>query len=241
VKEIRNELRAMIALLPASLQTLSAGMDVDGTVTVDEMDTSMRIQNVHDGAIARVRYRRFTESMVLEPWVELAVLTLIGREQNYEAHLVARGEKTGAAPVHRNFALAGATPMERMDTARAVLACVEGMYRAARSDVPPYFERASFVLATDGERKAENALDTDLQYSAASAYFFGDADPEVVFGERASAGDYQHLGLTVPAQLGGRAALYAHHVWGAFAATTVSLTSDSGSAGDGGDEDGGDE
>jgi exodeoxyribonuclease V gamma subunit len=241
VKEIRDELRAMIALLPSSLQTLSAGVDVDGSVTVDGVDASMRIQNVHDGAFARVRYRRFTESMVLEPWVELAVLTLIKGGERFEAHLVSRGEKSGAAPVYRHFALVGETPEERLKTARAVLACVEGMYRAARSDVPPYFERASFVLATDGERKAENALDTDLQYSAASAYFFGDADPEVVFGERARASDYEHLGLTVPKHLGGRAALFAHHVWGAFAATTVSFSSGSGSAGDGGDEDGGDE
>jgi hypothetical protein len=196
---------------------------------------------VHDGAFARVRYRRFTESMVLEPWVELAVLTLISREQGYQAHLVARGEKSGAKPVYRHFALVGASRKEQLETAKTVLACVEGMYRAARSDVPPYFERASFVLATDGERKAENALDTDLQYSAASAYFFGDADPEVVFGERARTADYEHLGLKIPAQLGGRAALFAHHVWGAFAATTVSFSSGSGSAGDGGDEDGGDE
>jgi exodeoxyribonuclease V gamma subunit len=72
VREIRDELRAMISLLPPSLQTLSAGVDVDGSVTVDGGATSMRIQNVHDEAFARVRYRRFTESMVLEPWVELA-------------------------------------------------------------------------------------------------------------------------------------------------------------------------
>ena len=104
-----------------------------------------------------------------------------------------------------------------------MLSCVEGMYRTTRFTVPPYFERASFVLRKDGRFKAENALDSDLQYSAAADYFFGDKDPEEIFDTLASPRDYEALGLDVPPKPGPQAALYANHVWGAFFDTVTML------------------
>ena len=92
-KEISNELLLMIGRLPVNLQNLSAGTDIDGTINISGVTSSMRIQNVQPGAIARVRYKRFNESLVLEPWLELAILTLITGGGPYEAHLVTRGEK----------------------------------------------------------------------------------------------------------------------------------------------------
>jgi exonuclease V gamma subunit len=231
VGEIREELLLMISLLPAPLQNLSAGTDIDGTINVSGVSSSMRIQNVQPGAIARVRYKRFTESLVLEPWFELAVLTLITGGDRYEAHLVTRGDKP-AKPAHRHFALNGETPAERLATAKIVISCVEGMHTAASNEPPPYFERASYELATDNMKKAIKGLSTDLDYSAASAFAFGDLDADSIFSEKATATDYQYLGLTAPSEPQGRAELYADFVWGAFASTTTVISATGGESSD---------
>jgi exodeoxyribonuclease V gamma subunit len=233
VEEIRDELKMMIKKLPAPLQTLSAGTDIDGTVTVAGRPSSFRIQNVHSTGFARVRYRRFIDSMILEPWVELSILTLITDGTPYQAHLVARAPKSSSKdPVYRHFALKGDSPEARLASAAIVLSCLEGMHRAASIDAPPFFERASFALETKGEHKAETALDTDLQYSAPAAHLFGHLDPEVIFETMPAAGDYKALGLHAPDEPESRAQLYARHVWGTFRSTTTMITE----AGDASDE-----
>ena len=226
-KEISNELLLMIGRLPVNLQNLSAGTDIDGTINISGVTSSMRIQNVQPGAIARVRYKRFNESLVLEPWLELAILTLITGGGPYEAHLVTRGEKP-TVPEYRSFILKGDTPAERLATAQIVLSCVEGMHAAASNEAPPYFERASYelnlaaqTLNTRNLKKAAQGLDTDLEYSAAAAYAFGERDAESIFSEEATDSDYKYLGKKAPKDSEGRAELYAKHVWGDFGSTTI--------------------
>jgi exonuclease V gamma subunit len=226
-KEISNELLFMIEKLPVNLRNLSAGTDIDGTITISGVASSMRIQNVQSDAIARVRYKRFNESLVLEPWLELAILTLITGGHPFEAHLVTRGEKP-TEPEYRSFVLKGETPAELIATARIVLSCVEGMHAAASNEAPPYFERASFELNVAAQapntrnlKKATQGLDTDLEYSAAAAYAFGERDAESIFSEEATDSDYKYLGKKAPKDPEGRAELYAKHVWGDFGSTTI--------------------
>jgi exodeoxyribonuclease V gamma subunit len=238
VSEIREELLEMIALLPAPLQNLSAGTDIDGAITISGVTSAMRIQNVQQGAIARVRYKRFTESLVLEPWFELAVLTLITGGDSYEAHLVTRAEKAGKSPASRHFKLNGNTPAERIATAHLVLSCVEGMHTAASNEAPPFFERASQELANGTKKKAGAKLNTDLEYSAAAAYAFGERDANSIFSEEATDTDYQYLGMKAPNEPQGRAELYATHVWGTFESTTTVIGA---TGGDSGDEEGDDD
>jgi exodeoxyribonuclease V gamma subunit len=238
VGEIREELLEMIALLPTPLQNLSAGTDIDGAITISGAISAMRIQNVQQGAIARVRYKRFTESLVLEPWFELAVLTLITGGERYEAHLVTRAEKAGKSPASRHFVLNGNTPAERIATAQLVLSCVEGMHTAASNEAPPFFERASQELANGTKKKAGAKLNTDLEYSAAAAYAFGERDANSIFSEEATDTDYQYLGMKAPKEPQGRAALYATHVWGTFESTTTIIGA---TGGDSGDEEGDDD
>ena len=239
VSEIREELLEMITLLPAPLQNLSAGTDIDGSIIISGVTSAMRIQNVQTGAIARVRYKRFNESLVLEPWLELAILTLITGGERYEAHLVTRGEGSGAPPAYRNFVLVGETPAKRIETARIVLSCVEGMHTAASNEAPPYFERASYELNTGTEKKAGAKLDTDLEFSAAAAYAFSGRDADSIFSEEATDTDYKYLGMKAPKEAQGRAELYATHVWGTFAITTNVIGASGGDTSDDeGDNDG---
>lgn len=235
VGEIREELLKMIALLPAPLQNLSAGTDIDGAITISGVTSSMRIQNVQHDAIARVRYKRFNESLVLEPWVELAILTLITGGDPYEAHLVTRGEKPGVPPASRHFKLNGETSAERIATAQLVLSCVEGMHTAASNEAPPFFERASQELANGTKKKAGAKLNTDLEYSAAAAYAFSERDANSIFSEEATSTDYQYLGMKAPNEPQGRAELYADFVWGAFESTTTVIGA---TGGDSDDEEG---
>jgi len=232
VGEIREELLEMIALLPTPLQNLSSGTDIDGAITISGATSAMRIQNVQQGAIARVRYKRFNESLVLEPWFELAVLTLITDGDRYEVHLVTRAEKAGKSPASRHFALNGDTRAERRATAQLVLSCVEGMHTAASNEAPPFFERASQELVNGTKKKAGAKLNLDLEYSAAAAYAFGGRDADSIFSEKATTTDYQYLGLKVPSEPRGRAELYATHVWGTFESTTTVISATGGESSD---------
>ena len=232
VGEIRKDLLDMIECLPLPLQNLSKGADVDGPISISGVTSSMRIQNVQSGAIARVRYKRFNESLVLEPWLELAILTLIKDGERFEAHLVTRGEKTKEPPAHRHFVLIGDTNEERIATAKIVLSCVEGMHTAASNEAIPYFERASHELNVGTEKKAGGKLDKDLEYSAAAAYAFGERDADSIFAEEATNTDYQYLGMKVPKDPDGRAKLYADHVWSAFASTTAIIAATGGQSPD---------
>lgn len=232
VGEIREELLKMIACLPAPLQNLSTGTDIDGAITISGVTSSMRIQNVQPGAIARVRYKRFNESLVLEPWLELAILTLITGGDPYDAHLVTRSVKPGKPPAHRHFKLNGETPAERIATALIVVSCVEGMHTAASNEAPPYFERASYELASGTEKGAGTKLTIDLEYSAAAAYAFGDLDADSIFSEKATIADYTYLGINAPKDPEGRAELYANYVWGAFESTTTVISATGGETSD---------
>jgi exodeoxyribonuclease V gamma subunit len=236
VGEIRKDLLDMIDCLPLPLRNLSKGTDVDGPITISGVTSSMRIQNVQSGAIARVRYKRFNESLVLEPWLELAILTLIKDGERFEAHLVTRGVKQGMPPAHRHFVLLGDNNDKRIETAKIVLSCVEGMHTAASNEAIPYFERASHELNAGTEKKAGGKLDKDLEYSAAAAYAFGERDADSIFGEEANDTDYQYLGMTTPKESEGRAKLYADHVWSAFESTTTVISATGGESPD--DEEG---
>jgi hypothetical protein len=86
-------------------------------------------------------------------------------------------------------------------------------------------------------KKAIKGLSTDLDYSAASAFAFGDLDADSIFSETATATDYQYLGMTAPSEPQGRAELYADFVWGAFESTTTVISATGGESSDDDGED----
>jgi hypothetical protein len=149
-----------------------------------------------------------------------------------------KGPTAHKPPAHRHFVLIGDTPAERIATAQRVVLCVEGMHAAASNEAPPFFERASKELASGTQKKAEKKLTTDLEYSAAAAYAFGDLDADSIFSEEATAADYKYLGIKAPKDSEGRAELYANYVWGAFESTTTVISATGGeSSEDDGEDD----
>jgi hypothetical protein len=191
----------------------------------------MRIQNVKGGAITRIRYKKFNVSLQLEPWLELAIITLERQGEYCEAHLVTRTDNP-KKPFYKKLVLQGNTPEERMEHAHFVIERVEGMYNAALHGPPPFFERASFALSTDNSKEPPNALtrskfDEDLAYSEENAFFFGDRAVDDLFGEHATRHDYQLLYREQECPEDSskqdkqkRAKLYAEHIWNTFAETT---------------------
>jgi exodeoxyribonuclease V gamma subunit len=219
VKEVREEIQLMVAKLPEPLRSISKGTDVDCNVLlpVSELKCSMRIQNVQDNAITRVRYKKFNEALQLELWLELAILTLQRNGQYLEAHLVTRGDKP-AKPVYKKITLEGHTPEERLSHANMVIARVEGMYNATLSGSPPYFETASFELSKREKKKARAALANDFAYSPANSFIFGDQDVEQIFNEKLTDEDYAlvHREPEDSDSATTRSHFYADHIWKAF-------------------------
>jgi hypothetical protein len=96
------------------------------------------------------------------------------------------------------------------------------MQRAASNGPIPYFERASHELhkANGASGSVVKKLDKDLEYSAATNYFYGDVDPESIFEESATPQDYINLGESPVDPPIARAKLFAEHIWAKFEATT---------------------
>ena len=224
VKEVREEIQMMVDKLPEPLRAISKGSDVDCNVLlpVSELQCSMRIQNVQDNAITRVRYKKFNEALQLELWLELAILTLQRNGQYLEAHLVTRGDKP-TKPVYKKITVEGHTPEERITHANMVIARVAGMYNAALNGTPPYFETASFELSKREKKKARAAIANDFAYSPANSFIFGDQDIEHIFNEKLTEQDYALVHRTPEDSDSAttRSHFYADHIWKAFLKSAV--------------------
>ena len=225
VKEVREEIKCMIEKLPAHLQSLGKGTDVDCNITLPEskLACSLRIENVKDCTITRIRFKNYNESLQLGPWLELAILTLAKNGEYCEAHLVARKKDSPKAPIYKKIVLEGDTPEERINQANMVIARVEGMYNAALSGPAPFFETASFELQKGDKKKARSAFVNDLAYSPETSFVFGDRDVESVFNEELNDEDcailYRENDESSDETT--RSDFYADHVWQAFTKTTL--------------------
>jgi hypothetical protein len=104
-----------------------------------------------------------------------------------------------------------------------VIARVEGMYNAALSGPPPFFETASFELQKGDKKKARSAFANDLAYSPETSFVFGDRDVESVFNEELNDEDcailYRENDESSDETT--RSDFYADHVWQAFTKTTL--------------------
>ena len=222
--DIANELTLMLNELSEPLRDLGAGTDLDGEISIFGGRFPIRVENVHkqEQALVRVRYKRFNESLILGPWIELALLTLITQGARYEAHFVTRAVSDEKPIAFRRFELRGKTNPERFSNALLVLNCCEGMHRAASQGPIPYFEQASHELHKNSGamHKVIQKFNKDIDYSAATNYFYADVDPEVVFTEIALPQDYADLNCPPGNPNTTRAGLFTEHVWKTFEQTT---------------------
>jgi len=239
IEEVKAEISKMIERLPANLQTLSGGKDEDCKIDFNNVSTIFRIENVHEDNFARVLYKRFYESLKLEPWIELAILTLHTEGKRFEAHLVTRGPKKESDPEYKHFALKGEDAHERVETAQKVLNCATGMYRAALAGPVPFFDNASEDVYQGNQKQALELLEKDLQYSAELKYIFGDKEPEDILNAEALDEDYERLNRDKPKDKKeqiSRSELFAKFVYEAFEDTVEMLNAEPTNSDDGSNE-----
>lgn len=212
-RDIGDELAAMLALAPFSP---GHGIGLDCTFAVDGQSFNTRIQGVHPqlSDLVRVRYKRFSESILLEPWVDLAALTLSDRGTIVRtAHVVARGRNSKEkAPTHWTLVIAGDSADERMNNAEKVISVASRIHQAAAQDHLPLFERASHALERNAAEAAEAFL-TDLDYSHEARFLLRDKTFADVLDEKTNSVDHSIFGA---APGGNRAAFYAGKLWGTF-------------------------
>ena len=237
IEEVKAEISKMIDELPANLQSLGGGKDIDCEIPFNGASTIFRIENVLEDSFARVLYKRVNESLKLELWIELAILTLHTNGNRFEAHLVTRGPKKGSDPEHKNFALKGDTEQERITRAQEVLDCAAGIYRAALAGPVPFFENASADIRQGNQKQALKLLEKkDLQYSAELKYIFGDKEPEDILNAPAQDEDYARTNQEKPDDENeeiSRAKLFADFIYNAFEETVKELNKEENSSGDG--------
>ena len=121
---------------------------------------------VRGTTVVSVNFSEWHRRMRLQPWVQLAVLTVHDPDTVWSAAVVGRapkkkpkeGETPESATVER-FVLLGETPSERLQSARSVLEFVCTMRARARRCPVPLFERTSWMLEA-----AKSALETQLGY-----------------------------------------------------------------------------
>ena len=227
IEEIKTEISKMIEGLPDNLKSLSGGKDEDCEIHFNGASTIFRIENVHEDSFARVLYKHFNESLKLEPWIELAILTFHTEGKRFEAHLVTRGPSSN--PEHIRFALKGEDARRRLETAQKVLDCATCMYRAAVSGPVPFFERASEDIYKGNQKQALELLEKDLQYSAELKYIFGDKETEDILNAKAQDEDYKITDQVIPDVKENRiskAKLFADFVYKKYDETVEKLNED---------------
>ena len=249
-EEVKTELTKMINELPPKLRSLSGGTDTDCEVLFNGASTILRIANVHEDSFVRVLYKRFNDSLILEPWIELAILTIHTKGKRFEVHFVSRNPEKGRTnAVYERFVLKGITEDDRIVTAQKVLDCAAGIYRAALAGPVPFFENASKDIHGGKMKHAANSFEKkDLQYSAELKYIFGDKEPEDILNAPAQDEDYEITDQGKPEDENekiSRAKLFADFVYNTFKKTVDMLNEETKNSGGGSsqndDEDGKDE
>lgn len=219
---IAAEMREMVDLLPSSLRDLTATEDRDVEVSVGGVAVTGRVQSVstvpNEDAIVRLRFKRYDDTILLAPWIDLAMLTVAdGGNTGFEAHVIARGAKSGAPPVATVLKIAGDDARERLTHATEVIRIASGIHYVASREHVPIFEKASRERAKKG-RTVPAAFEKDLERSADIELLLDGRSFDEVQAEQVTALDRQALGANDGA---GRFDFYADLLWGTFEETCM--------------------
>jgi len=230
---IATEVREMVDLLPASLRDLTATEDRDVEVSVGGVTVTGKVQAIstvsNTDAIVRLRFKRYDETILLAPWIDLAMLTVAdGGNTVFKAYVVARGEKSGTPPVKNVLNLAGDDARERLANATEVIRIAAGIHQVASREHVPIFERASRERTRKDEETAAE-FKRDIERSAEIDLLLDGRSFDEVQEEQVTALDQQILGAHGGT---GRFDFYADLLWGTFDRTCV-MTEGSGKAANG--------
>ena len=224
-QEIAGEVRKMISTLPPELQTLQ-GEEIDCDLSIGDTTASFRIADVIEtddtAKFARVRFKRFSDSLLLELWVELAVLTAHRRGKPVVAHLATRSSSSSTAePKSYQAHIRGESDEERLHNAQRALSVVHAISTIASHIPVDFFPKASLVLSQKKYDKVDKELQSDTKYDPELAWYL---DGQTLTDLQQSAPTDWELQILQAAShtnapVTSRIEMYASFVWDAFNAT----------------------
>jgi hypothetical protein len=169
------------------------------------------VDNIVGHELVRVSFTRYREDLLLDPWIDLALLTLIAPDEPWSVRLVVRGSKgEGRA---RTFGLIGATSEARQANAARVIAVAQNLLTRMAQGRVPYLPRTAEKIHQSSLEAARNTYDGEGEHSASIRFLFGRVTWDDFSSEPALDDDPDG---TSPF----RSARFASFVWDAFWETT---------------------
>lgn len=216
--QVGAEVLGVFELLPENARHIAAYRSVE----IDELEigassgaaaivVSGSVDNIVGHELVRVSFTRYREDLLLDPWIDLALLTLIAPDEPWSVRLVVRGSKgEGRA---RTFGLIGATSEARQANAARVIAVAQNLLTRMAQGRVPYLPRTAEKIHQSSLEAARNTYDGEGEHSASIRFLFGRVTWDDFSSEPALDDDPDG---TSPF----RSARFASFVWDAFWETT---------------------
>jgi exodeoxyribonuclease V gamma subunit len=217
--QVGAEVLAVFGLLPDTARHISRyrSVEIDGLeIAVPDAQTSIvvtgSVDNIVDLEILRVSFTRYREDLLLDPWIDLALLTLVEPDRPWSVRLACRGSKGEGH--QRIFGLVGATSEEKMTNATRVVAVAQTLLARMAEGRVPYLPRTADTIHRSSLGKARGTYESEGEYSASTQFLFGRVSWDVFSSEPAHEHDPDG-----PSSI--RAERFASFVWDAFRETTT--------------------
>lgn len=191
-----------------------AGPDGEGSVVV-----SGSVDNIVDHEILRVSFTRYREDLLLDPWMDLALLTLVEPDRPWSVRLVCRGSTEEGH--QRTFGLVGTTSEERSAHASRVVNVARTLLARMAEGRVPYLPKTADMIHRTSLGRARGIYDGEGEYSASTQFLFGRVSWDAFSSEPAHDDDPDG-----PSSI--RAERFAMFVWDAFRETTTASAADAG-------------
>jgi exodeoxyribonuclease V gamma subunit len=219
---IGEEIRKMISVLPTELRTLQ-GDEIDCLIDLHHTPVALRITDVaNNGQVTefvRVKFKRYTDALLLELWVELVALTIHLQGKPVIAHLSARGaSSTDENPTYQYLIMKGETDSERLEHAMSAMSAITGITRVASQIPVDLFPKTSHLIAEQDFGKADAALQSDAKYDSELAWYVADQTLSDFRKKKPTKEELALLkvGSSTIANTSSRVEMYASYIWGTF-------------------------
>jgi exodeoxyribonuclease V gamma subunit len=219
--EISTEVQAMIKLLPPELQSLQ-GDEVDCVLPLAGNNSTLRIADVvsmnDTSRFARARFKRFTDSLLLEMWVEVATLTMYQQGKTVIGYLVTRNSESAKSnPVCYQVTMRGKSNDERIQHAQQALSAMSAFATIASQTPVDFFAKTSRVIAGKVMGNVHTALKDDTKYNPELSWYLDNKGVTDLRQIKPSQEELAILQLDSSDQRSSsRIEMYSSHIWDAF-------------------------
>lgn len=222
-EQVSAEVLSILALLPPHARRSEdyRSIDIDDVLVPGSDGEVMTgtVENVLGLELIRPSFTKFREDLVLEPWIELAIVSHVFAENPWSVRMVGRGSK--GEGVGRTFTLVGSDEVGRRASAHRVLETARTMMACCARGRIPYLPKTAERLARATVSGAQSVYEGEGEYSAAIQFLFGKVTWDEFIAEEAWDDDPAGRGSS-------RAQRFATFVWDAFHATTIPVADPSG-------------